>query len=887
MVIQPFFQTGWHKPSIGDGANGTTRAAGIKTMATNFEQRTDEYEAPRNLYMTNPLIRTTVNQGEPVVHSKLTLEDLLQETRQYLTSQDIEKIQRAYNLSNTAHKGAVRRSGEAYIQHPLEVAHLLAGMRIDVDGIVSALLHDVVEDTDYSLDDLREQFGPAVATIVDGVTKFEALAKTPAPNESESPPLSPDEQASAESDISALPPPPSLVDKRRIRTETVRKMLLAMGDDPRVVVLKVADRLHNMRTLGAMTPAQQQNTARETSEIFAPLANRLGMSLAQADLEDLCFSYLEPEKYKRLVRLVDEEVKRRLPFINDVSRILREEMQRAGINAEVQAWQKHLSSINRKLEGISLTQEPIDNHSESGLTSINRKLEGVLQQQGISELHDLVSFRIIVDTDYECYVALGHIHGLWRPKDGRIKDFIATPKLNGYQSLHTTVFCLDNRLAEIHIRTHDMQRTADYGIASYWYLKERMGKNEDAGDGESPPGSWRLSYQEMVTWIEQLREWQHALPQRSADEFVEAVKGDIFQEQIFVFTPKGEVKDLPRGSTPLDMAYRIHTDVGDHCAGARVITNTDDTGHLVTRLVPLDYELKGGEIVDIVVNRTVHPTRDWLSFARTAAARNKIRRYLKTYEHEINLQMGRERLDLALKTSGIAGLNERVEELLQRLCQEEPTPHTLFKQYPSLEDIYVALGREELQVEQILQQEQFVALLHQTGMIPSKQTKDNHVSDVVTNDHHLWNPGETTLQVQLGQCCYPLPSDPIIGSLIPNQGIVVHRTDCPQLRRQQNNAHTSIALNWLQVEPESYHTPITIVAHDRSGLLRDVAAVVADAGINMTSVTSTTNTSAQKATITATLEISATASILDQIDRLLRRLRQVKNVVTAERAGSN
>jgi GTP diphosphokinase / guanosine-3',5'-bis(diphosphate) 3'-diphosphatase len=811
--------------------------------------------------MTSPLMRTTVNQGESVAPSKLTLEDLLQETRQYLTPQDIEKIQRAYNLSNTAHKGALRRSGEPYIQHPLEVAHLLAGMRIDADGIVSALLHDVVEDTEYSLDDLREQFGPDVATIVDGVTKFETLASTPATTENDSATLPTDEH---DAELDVPPPPPSLVDKRRIRTETVRKMLLAMAEDPRVVVLKLADRLHNMRTLGAMSPAQQQNTARETSEIFAPLARRLGMVLAQADLEDLSFCYLEPEKYKRLARLVDEEVKRRLPFINEVCQTLREEMKRAGINAEVLAWQKHLASINRKLEDV------LQQHNASD----------------ISELHDLVSFRIIVDTDYECYLALGHIHALWRPKDGRIKDFIATPKLNGYQSLHTTVFCFDNRLAEIQIRTHDMQRTADYGIASYWYLKKRMGRDEDAAGGDATPGSWRLSYREMVTWIEQLREWQRALPQRSADEFVEAVKGDIFQEQIFVFTPKGEVKDLPRGSTPLDMAYRIHTDIGDHCAGARIITNTDDSGRLVTRLVPLDYELKGGEIVDIVVNRTVHPTRDWLSFTRTAAARNKIRRYLKTYEREINLQMGRERLDLGLKTSGTAGINEQVEELLEQLCQEKLKDNNIFKHYVSLEDIYVALGREELQVEPVL--EHLIPLLQQIEIMPVKPGVDDHMQeDEDTNDHYMWKEGEMIHQVQLGQCCYPLPGDAITGSLTPDQGMIVHRSNCQVLRRQQDNLHSSVDLNWHMISPDYYQTPITIVAHDRSGLLRDVAAVVSDAGINMTAVTSTTNTSAQKATITATLEISAETSVLDQIERLLRRLRQVKNVVTVERAVSN
>ncbi|HZO71448.1 MAG TPA: RelA/SpoT family protein [Ktedonobacteraceae bacterium] len=797
------------------------------------------------------IITLPTTLGASLVPSNVTLEDLLKETGQYLTPQDQEKIQRAYELAHRAHQGALRRSGEPYIQHPLEVALLLAGMRIDADGIVSALLHDVVEDTDYSLDDLCEQFGPAVANIVDGVTKFDALAGKPEHKplngdvlqNGEQPPLPVGEER-------ILPMTPQ--DKRRQRTETVRKMLLAMAEDPRVVVLKLADRLHNMRTLSAMSSGQQQNTTRETSEIYAPLARRLGMELVQAELEDLAFSYLEPQKYMRLVHDVEEEIKRRRPFIEEVCRILQAEMDRAGIRAEVHAWRKHLASINRKLEEMP----PQQNGNE------------------ISQIHDLVSFRILVDTDYECYLALGHIHALWRPKDGRIKDFIATPKLNGYQSLHTTVFCLDNRLAEIQIRTHDMQRTADYGLASYWYLKERLGQDE-AGRGEARdalPGSWRLSYREMVTWIEQLREWQRAMPQ-GADEFVEAVKGDIFQEQIFVFTPKGEVKDLPRGSTPLDMAYRIHTDIGDHCAGARIITNMDDGGHLVTRLVPLDYELKGGEIVDIVVNDTVHPTRDWLAFARTAAARNKIRRYLKTYEREINLQLGRERLDLALKAAGASGVNEHVEDLLRQLRAAD----TPLKKFATLDDIYIALGREDLQSEQVVQ------LLPQLSRHKSAPREGKDVADTAMG--HYDKDDESVRVVKLAQCCCPIPGDVIVGFFIPDKGMFVHRGDCQALRRsQRDNPNALVELNWLQIEPVSYLAPINIIAHDRAGLLRDVAAVVADAGINMTSVTSTTNPSLQKAVITATLEIAAKEGVIDQIERILRRLRQVKNVVSVERA---
>ncbi|MFL5624526.1 MAG: RelA/SpoT family protein, partial [Ktedonobacteraceae bacterium] len=694
---------------------------------------------------------------------------------------------------------------------------------------------------------LRERFGAAVSNIVDGVTKFDALVPDvvapPAQVGKQNGSPSAEEVAGQQVQDDEQRTQQARELKRRQRSETVRKMLLAMAEDPRVVVLKLADRLHNMRTLDAMNHNQQQNKARETNEIYAPLARRLGMALVQAELEDLAFLYLEPEKYARLAREVEEERFKRQTYIDDVCRTLQEEMDRAGIHTEVHAWQKHLASINRKL-----------------------------QQSGgdVSQLHDLVSFRILVNSAHDCYLALGHIHALWRPKDGRIKDFIATPKLNGYQSLHTTVFCLDNRLAEIQIRTHDMQRTADYGIASYWYMKGR--------------GDSRLSYQEMIAWIEQLREWQRELPQ-SADDFVEAVKGDIFQEQIFVFTPKGEVKDLPRGSTPLDMAYRIHTDIGDHCAGARIITNMADTGRLVTRLVPLDYELQGGEIVDIVVNRTAHPTRDWLSFARTATARSKIRRYLKTYEREINLQLGQERLDLALKSTGSAGISV--------VHNDDLLPLTAGKKYATLEDIYVALGRDDLQVELVV--EQLLPLLQTRGDISSalkrrgethaenKDSVERHNSGPAAVDSKSWKNG-TTPTVKLAHCCCPIPGDEIVGFFNPGKGMFVHREDCRMLRRYREQARERfVAVNWLQIEPQPYLAPITIVARDRAGLLRDVAAVVADSGINMTAVTSNTNASSQKAVITATLEIEA----VDQIDRIFKRLRQVKNVVSVSRTHTN
>src|SRR3989440_3073762 len=676
-------------------------------------------------------------------------------------------------------------------------------MPYEGDRLVAGLLEEFCGETDFSLDELRQQFGDAVANIVDGVTKFDTLAGNP---------IVPTEEIGAkEVNRSQVYPLSQSVNstvldtseqfeqkhrfardlKRRQRSETVRKMLLAMAEDPRVVVLKLADRLHNMRTLSVMNHAQQQNKARETREIYAPLARRLGMALVQAELEDLAFSYLEPERYAKLARTVEAERRKRQPAIDQICQALQEEMDKADIHAEVHAWQKHLSSIDRKLE-------------QSG--------------GELSQIHDLISFRILVDTVQDCYLALGHIHALWRPKDGRIKDFIATPKLNGYQSLHTTVFCLDNQLAEIQIRTHEMQRIADYGIASYWYLKER--------------GGARLSTREMITWIEQLREWQRELPQ-NADEFVEAVKGDIFQEQIFVFTPKGEVKDLPRGSTPLDLAYRIHTDIGDHCAGARIITNLEDSGRLITRIVPVDYELKGGEIVDIMVSEEAHPTREWLSFARTTSARTKIRRYLKTYEREVNLELGRERLDLALKAVGAPGVRAvSNEDLLNTNTQ---------KTYNSSDDLFIALGRDDLAVGEVL--ENLTPLLQQRGemkpeanvgtrFIASEVPKNGHransvgeselpqvlpsrLPDTQSRTQSAWKSGSrnTDPVVKLAHCCCPLPGDPIVGLFNPHKGIMVHRKDCRTLRH--NKGHISerlLEINWLQIERQRTLAPIILFA---------------------------------------------------------------------------
>ncbi len=804
------------------------------------------------------------------------LKVLLDECQRYMSPRDLDLVQRAYALAEEAHRGVRRQSGEPYIEHPLAVAKILADMRVDAQGIAAALLHDVVEDTRFTLEDIRGQFGPGIAAIVDGVTKFNAFeAKkagpgknalriiTPAREEGEQ--SRPEGKASAEEgeDVGTgeesanttegsarLRPVPEDEERRKKRVrdshikqqaETVRKLLLAMAEDPRVVVVKLADRLHNMRTLEAMNPAQQQTKAREVREIYAPLAGRLGMGLVKTELEDLAFKYLEPKKYQWLKEQVAEKREQRKEYVERVCKILRAEMHRAGIKAEISGRPKHLYSIYVKIERLGVD---------------------------ISEIHDLIAFRILVDSVEDCYRALGHIHMLWRPKDGRIKDYIAQPKQNGYQSLHTTVFCLDDRLAEIQIRTHEMHRTAELGVATHWYYKESGGSS--------------LPRKEMLAWIEQLREWQKELS-LGATEFVETVKDDLFKDQIFVFTPKGDVKELPVGSTPLDFAYRIHSEVGDHCAGARIITGDS---RLITRMVPLDYELKNGEIVDIITNKNAHPTRDWLAFARSKHAREKILHYLKITERDIDMQIGQEQLDRELRAMGARGLAALSEDDKNWLTEEFGES--------AWEDVLVAIGREKLRQHTVAQR----LLEHIQAEQQARETATDREARVAAEDSALLSSlpatapaeqkrasgllvgGMSGLLTRLASCCSPLPGDEVVGFTSRGRGVVVHRADCKNLRRfKERNGERLIEVSWETMPQERYLAPIIITAQDRPGLVRDIAAAVGEFSINMTAVGASTVPSARKAIITATLEIIS----LDQLNHIIARLKKMKDVVNVER----
>ncbi|HEY7984776.1 MAG TPA: TGS domain-containing protein, partial [Ktedonobacterales bacterium] len=648
--------------------------------------------------------------------------------------------------------------------------------------------------------------------------------------------------------------------------------------DPRVVIFKIADHLRAMRAareaavalrarageagaaaLGAVgeialtdgesaspeTPAAAAGAAdgwtleeclalaHEARTLYAPLAGRLGIGRMESELEDLAFAVLEPDEYRWLSEAVAEEKHQRSSYVARVCAILREEIARLGITAEVSGRVKHLYSIYRKVERAG--------------------------SHDITDLYDIVAFRIIVRSVADCYVVLGHVHQLWKPKDGRIKDFIASPKPNGYQSLHTTVFCLDDRMAEIQIRTREMHQVAEYGVAMHWHYKE-------AGDTATAVAA------ELERWVTQVVEWQQELQQHLSDpapnHATTATRGD---EQIYVFTPAGDPKELPAGSTPLDFAYRVHSSVGEHCAGARVTT---DDGQLVTRMVPLDYELKNGDTVEIITHKNAHPTRDWLKVARTKNARNHILKYLKAHERTIDQQIGKDRLDHELKLAGVRGGigDVRDDDLLwaaRELGQAD------------VESLLVAIGNEKVRPvlavgklrERVPQQFPQAGEAHEA----SEDGEARAAAPLAGVDV----AGVAGLFTRLASCCSPVPGDAVAGFITRGRGVVVHRADCPNLAAMvKAEPERAVPVSLADVEgAQGYFVPIVVQASDRPGLLADVTGVISRLKINMSRVTTVTNPARHTATITAILELSRA----DQLEHVTRQLLGVKSVLSVER----
>jgi GTP diphosphokinase / guanosine-3',5'-bis(diphosphate) 3'-diphosphatase len=783
-------------------------------------------------------------------------QQLLNTVRQDMSPTEALQVTQAFELAWNLCGESPGEKGLTLIEHALAIATILVEMHIDAVGVSSGLIFEAVDADLVSLERVETMLGAAVARVVGSMLRLNILERKKRAGAQF---IAPDRTgaanyATSDGENSREQKKQRIRDAlRRQQAETVRKMFFAMSEDPRVVLLKLAYRLHAMRLIARNAyPVDQQEIltmAQETREIYAPLAGRLGVSRVESELDDLAFQVLEPDKYTWVRDQVEAERKQRSAYVERVCNMLDEEMQKLGLHAEVSGRVKHLYSFFKKLR-----------HNAGDVD----RLEDLKKTADFSQIHDLVAFRILVDSTPDCYVALGHVHGLWKPKDGRIKDFIANPKPNGYQALHTTVFCLDDQLVEIQIRTFTMHEIAEYGVAMHWHYK-------DVGDRAS------ASAKELLSWLRKLADWQREMRSATSNdsEFVEAVRDEIFEEQIFVFTPKGEVKDLPVGSTPLDFAYRIHSKIGDKCAGARIISESGsgDSERLVTRLVPLDYELRSGEIVDIVTNRSAHPTRDWLNFARTAAARSKIRRYLKIHERDINIQIGRERLDRELKLTGMRGVEVLTEDAQNWLLTE-------FRK-ESFEDLLASIGGDDIRQHGVAVK--LADYFQQRGGKEPKEEEDILSLPTATKaapSAHLQVAGVSGLLTSLANCCNPLPGDEIVGFISRGKGAIIHRANCKNIERyRERERERLVDVSWTSMGYQRYLAPVIIRAYDRSGLIRDIATVVSEAGVNMTSVSSNVSTGKQEATINATLEIDS----LEQMQRVFTRLERVKGVLGIER----
>ncbi len=710
---------------------------------------------------------------------------LLEKAGRYLPPEKLAMVEAAYQFALKAHQGRKRKSGEPYLEHPLATALTLSELELDATTLVAALLHDVPEDCGVPLSEIERNFGSEVKKLVDATTKLGKVAWK---------------------DSTKTETPWKRQGKRGSQAEYLRRMLIAMAEDLRVVFIKLADRLHNMRTLGTLSPEKRRTVAKETLEIYAPLAHRLGIRGIKWQLEDLAFRYLDAQQYHRIARLVATRRVQRESFVNEIAQTLETELNKAGIKAEVSGRPKHIYSICKKMEKYSSLGKDFD------------------------DVHDLFAFRILVGTPSDCYRSLGIVHGLWHPLPEEFNDFIANPKDNGYQSLHTAVLCRGVPL-EIQIRTYEMHRVAEYGVAAHWRYKE--GETKD------------LHFEQKLAWLRQLIEWQEEL---SSEEFLESVKTDVFIDQVFVYTPKGEIIELPKGATPLDFAYRIHTELGHRCIGAKVNN----------RLVTLNYELKNGGIVEILTSKGVKgPSLDWLNpdlgYIKTSHAREKIRQWFKKQERAQNVARGRQLLDRELKRLGILTNVEEVAKLFN---------------FEDGDEFFAALGYGGITPHQ-------VALKLMAAPEAPRVTVEPFVPKR-TSSASIEVLGVGNLLTRLARCCHPLPGDEIIGYITRSRGVTVHRQDCLTMLNQKEKERL-IGVNWGSVQ-EVYPAVIQVDAWDRVGLLRDITAVIAEDGVNITSVNMTEHGDST-ISILLTLEIKNMA----QLTRLLSRIQGVRSVTGASR----
>ena len=710
------------------------------------------------------------------------MQTLIAKIQNYNPSADLARIQRAYDLAASAHSGQMRSTGDPYVTHCLEVANILAEMYFDEDTIIAALLHDVPEDTAVTLDTIRKDFGDAVAKRVDGVTKLSELR----------------------------------LGMEQTQAESLRKMFLAMAEEIRVVIIKLADRLHNMRTLYARPPDKQRKIARETMEIFAPLANRLGIYHIRRELEDLSLRYLDTPKFNEIETLLADDKDDQQAYIAQAITILRERLAEENIAPlDLSGRPKHIYSIYNKM---------------------------VRKKRDFAQIYDIRAVRVIVNDVRECYVALGIVHSLWTPIPGEFDDFIAKPKDNLYQSLHTAVIGPAGKPLEVQIRTLEMHEIAEFGVAAHWRYKE-------------PGSKHSAEFEQKINLMRQLVEWKHDIV--DARVFLDSVKTDIFQDQVYVFTPRGDIIEMAAGATPIDFAYHVHTEVGNRCRGAKINCN----------IVPLDYRLKTGERIEILTAKKGGPSRDWLNpslgLVRTARAREKIRNWFKHQERAEAIADGRAVLERELRRIGFDLRDTNFEELAK------------FFNYKSVDDFLEALGHEDLSATtvsvKLLEAErakhELPPLELPTVRPPLKPPETKIAFDGVGNLLH-----------NLAHCCNPLPGDEVIGFITRGRGITIHRRDCRNMLNMDLERERIINVDWRKSDQAAYPVLVQIRAFDRAGLLHDISGVVAENGVSMSAANVVTS-KYHTALINATLEISSA----DQLTRILAKIDRVPNVIEARR----
>ena len=714
---------------------------------------------------------------------------LLDTIHSYQPKAFCEDVKKAFHLAEEAHKEQRRASGEPYIIHPLAVAQILADMKIDTTTITASLLHDVVEDTSYTLDDLKKMFGKEVAFLVDGVTKLSRL---------------------------------NYRTKEDQQLNSMRKMFLAMAKDVRVVVIKLADRLHNMRTLRYMRSDKQKRIAQETLEIFAPLAHRLGIFNIKWELEDLSFRYLEPDKYYDLVDQMKQKRHVREEIVNEAIDVLKKALDDAHIKCEINGRPKHFYSIYKKMK------------------KDNRDL---------SQVYDLFAVRVIVDTVKDCYGVLGIVHSLWKPLPYRFKDYIAMPKPNNYQSLHTTVIGTRGQPVEIQIRTWEMHHIAEYGIAAHWRYKEG---NQTATKNE---------FDEKMGWLRNLLEWQDT---SNPKEFVNALKLDAFSDEVFVFSPRGDVIDLPQGAIPIDFAYRIHTDVGHRCLGAKI------NG----KIVPLDYQLKNGDIVEIITSKVGKPSLDWLNIVGSSESRSKIRNWFKKENREDNILKGMEALERECKRLGhdwkALNTSGRLARVAKQMNAGTEDDLAAAVGYGGFAVNTVLIKLLELHKKDVQKQEEKGSLAAIEKLKPKKPIKSNGSGILVK--------GEPGLLVRLAKCCSPVPGDPIIGFITRGRGVSVHRADCPNISHNQNDIDRLIDVEWDYGGNENFEVNMEIVAYDRTGIMAEIMATLAEMKISVLSVNAKVND-----TKNVTIHMGISIKDLAQFEFITTKIRRLKDVYTVQR----